>query len=569
MLSSLHIRGLGLIDEANLELGPGLVAITGETGAGKTMVVTGLGLLLGARADAGVVRVGADRAVVEGLFSGVDAVTPAVDALGGTVDDGELLASRQVSAAGRSRAFVGGAQVPVSSLAGVTGELATIHGQSEQVRLGTPERQREVLDRAAGPDHLRLIAGYEETFAERTRVLAELTDLRRREQERAREVDLLRLGLEEIAAAAPEPGEDEALRAESQRLQSADELRLLVDEALRALTGDPDADAGESGADALIVRAGRALARAARVDPGLAEGVEQLREVSRGLADAAGVVADYLSSLDADPARLEWVMERRAQLHQLTRKYGTTIDEVRAWAEESAARLATLEAGDTRVGELEDALERLDERVAELAGTISHEREITAARLGREVAAELSGLAMPRARLEFRLDPLRDPGPHGAERVTILFSANPGSQPAPLAKVASGGEMSRVRLALEVVVAREESEHTFVFDEVDAGVGGAVGLEIGRRLAALGGHGQVIVVTHLPQVAAFADRHLVVTKTSDEVTDSAIREVTGADREAELARMMTGLGDSASALAHAKDLLSTATKGRDDDRRRH
>ncbi len=560
MLSSLHIHGLGVIADASLDLSPGLVAITGETGAGKTMIVTGLGLLLGARADAGTVRAGFDRGLVEGRFTGVDAVASQVEDLGGEIDDGELLAARQVSAAGRSRAFLGGVQVPVGALSGVTGELATIHGQSEQVRLGSPERQREVLDRAGGEDHLALVTEYENLFAERTRVLADLADLRRAARDRAREVDLLRLGLDEIAAAAPQPGEDDELRAESQRLQSADELRLLMNEALQALTGveDPGGE-GAAGADALVVRAGRALASAARVDPRLTEVVDELREVSRGLADAAERAADLMASLDADPARLEWVMQRRADLHQLTRKYGSSVDEVLAWQEASAVRLADLESGDTRVEELEVEAARLDARVHEVAARVTAGREATAERIAAQVADELKGLAMPRARLEFRLEPLPEPGPHGAERVAIWFSANPGAQPAPLGKVASGGEMSRVRLALEVVVARDEAWHTFVFDEVDAGVGGAVGLEIGRRLAELGQRGQVIVVTHLAQVAAFADEHLVVRKADDgEVTNSHLTRVEGEDRLAELARMMAGLDTNQTALAHAGQLLAEA-----------
>ncbi|HEX2857856.1 MAG TPA: DNA repair protein RecN [Propionibacteriaceae bacterium] len=561
MLTGLRISALGVIDETSLELGPGLVAITGETGAGKTMVVSGLGLLLGGRADAGIVRRGAPRAVVEGRFTGAGRVAEAVSELGGVLEDddtdAELLVARQVTAQGRSRAFAGGVQVTVGALAEITGELATIHGQSEQVRLGTPERQREVLDRYCGPEHLDALAGYARDFARHRELIAERDTLRREAQARAREIDLLRFGLDEIAALEPRPGEDADLLAEANRLQAADELRALASEAVGALSGDSDGAIEVPGARDLVVRAGRALAAAARVDPAAGDLVRRLRETSQQLNDVAADAASYLADLDADPARLEAVMERRSALSALTRKYGDTVDEVLAWAETASLRLAGLEGSDDRIEELDAQVADLGDRLLEQAEVIGRRRAEAAERLARAVAAELAELAMPHARLVFDLQPLPELSSTGAERVALLFSANPGAEPAPLGRVASGGELSRVRLALEVVLADSDPGHCFVFDEVDAGVGGAVGLQIGRRLAALARRGQVIVVTHLAQVAAFADQHLVVAKASAEgVTNSGISEVSGEQRLSELARMMAGLETSETALAHARDLLA-------------
>lgn len=554
MLGELRIRNLGVIADALVEFAPGLTALTGETGAGKTMIVAGLGQLLGSRADAGVVRRGADKAVVEGRWHLDETAMERALELGGDADGEELLTVRQVSASGRSRALVGGAQTPVGVMAGLVGDWATIHGQSEQVRLGSPERQREVLDAYAAPEGL---AAYRCDFAEYRQVESELRDLREEALARAREIDVLRFGLDEIAAVDPQPGEDAALATEAQRLQAADDLRLLALQAQAALSGGEDAY-DEPGAVGLIGQARKLSEQLARLDEtalGLSERVAELNFLANDLAaDLSGYVAD----LPSDSLRLEAVTARRAELAGLTRKYGHDIAGVLAWAEEAAERLRRLEGSDERIAELTGRLEALDAALTRSAERISADRAAAAARLADEVRAELAALAMPHARLAFALTPA-ERNAHGADRVDLLFAANPGATPAPLSKVASGGELSRVRLALEVVLAREADRHTFVFDEVDAGVGGAVGLEIGRRLKRLAERSQVIVVTHLAQVAAFADRHLVVTKSSDgEVTSSDVVEVNGQARAAELARMMAGLGDSSAALDHAVDLLRVA-----------
>ena len=562
MIDELRITDLGVINEATISLDPGFTVVTGETGAGKTMIVTGIGLLLGERADPRAVRSGAERAKVEGRFRvGDDALTARVTAAGGELDDGagepELLVARHLTAAGRSRAYLGGAQVPAALCAEVTSDLITIHGQSEQVRLAASERQREILDRFAGPALAEDLERYRQQFAERRAAAAELTTLRDDAQARAREADLLTFGLTEIERVAPEPGEDVALAAEADRLQSADDLRLAATSALAALAGDDD-EAG--GALTGVVLARKALQ--GNTDPEVAELSGRLAEVSYALGDLAADLSRYLDRLDAEPGRLEWIAGRRSALQGLTRKYGATVDEVIAWSADAAARLARLESSDEQIEALTARVGVLDVELRRLADRISAARADAAEAFSARVLGELAALAMPHARLVFALTPV-ELGPHGADHVDLLFSANPGSEPRSLAKVASGGELSRVRLALEVVLAAGQGHRTLVFDEVDAGVGGRVAVEIGRRLAVLAQHAQVVVVTHLAQVAAFADRHYVVVKADDgQVTTSGVLAVAEEERAAELARMMAGLETTDSALAHAGELVELAASAR-------
>jgi len=565
MLTNLRIANLGVITEATLEPATGMTAVTGETGAGKTMIVTGLGFLLGARADTGLVRVGSHRMVVEGRFTGLDAVRERLDDLGAELDDeadeAELLVSRQVQETGRSRALLGGVQVPAGTLVDVVGELATIHGQSDQIRLGSPERQREVLDRAGGPAAFDVLQRYRVAYQKRRQVEAELDALVTNAQERSREQGMLIFGMDEIAAVDPQPGEDEKLAAQAHRLQAVDDLRLAAEQASHALSGSAEGDWDDPGALGLLGQTRKALDQVSSHDPTAAEMAQQAAEVLEQVGDLSVEVASYLAGLEADPRRLEAIASRRAQIQELTRKYGKTADEVIAWAENARQRLTQLQGGDERIVELVGQREQLTSELMGLAAQLSAQRRTTATRLADAVRGELAALAMPAATLRFQLTPLNELGPGGAESVQILFSANPGSELAPLAKAASGGELSRVRLALEVVLAGADRGHTFVFDEVDAGVGGAVGLEIGRRLARLAQTSQVIVVTHLAQVAVFADRQFVVSKSNDgQVTTADVSEVTGDARVAEVARMMGGLAESDAGLRHARDLLAEARR---------
>ena len=558
MIDELRITDLGVINDATLALDPGFTVVTGETGAGKTMIVTGISLLLGERADQRSVRSGADRAKVEGIFVVADPqLAGRVAEAGGELEDGELLVARHLTAAGRSRAYLGGAQVPAAVCADITSALITIHGQSEQVRLAGTDRQREILDRFAGDELADTLDRYRARFAERRTATAELTALREAALSRVREIDLLTFGLTEIERVAPEPGEDAALAAEATRLQSADDLRLAATTAIAALAGSDDETGG--------ALTGVVLARKALDGAGDAEADElsrRLAEVSYALGDVAADLSRYLDRLEAEPGRLEWIAGRRSALAGLARRYGSTVDDVLAWSGEAAGRLVTLESSDERIEALAARVVELDGELAELAAQISAVRRLAADQLGERVLAELAALAMPHARLVFALTPA-ELGPWGADHVELLFSANPGSEPRSLAKVASGGELSRVRLALEVVLAAGQQHQTLVFDEVDAGVGGRVAVEIGRRLAALARHSQVVVVTHLAQVAAFADRHYVVVKADDgQVTTSGVQLVAEAQRAAELARMMAGLETTDSALAHAGELVELAAGAR-------
>jgi len=578
MLEELRISSLGVIDSSTLELGPGLTVITGETGAGKTMIVTALGLLLGGRADAGAVRRGAKTARVEGV---VDArslpdFVAATDEAGGEAEDGRVLLARTVAAEGRSRAFAGGAAVPISTLGELAAPLVAVHGQSDQHRLLQPRAQREALDRFGGAEVDALLAGYREGYRRLGEVESELDEVRSNARERAREADLLRFGLDEIEAVSPASGEDDTLAVEETRLGFADTLRTAAEHAREALSSE------EGGPDALgATSAARRLLDGVREhDKEAAALADRLAELTYLLSDLAADVASYASAIDTDPARLAAVSERRAALTALTRKYGDTIDEVLAWSETSARRLLDLDGTDERIEALAHEREQLRRDLGAQAAALSEARTAAATRLAEEVTAELTLLSMPHARLSIEVrqhegtdgdgrEPLEVAGRRlrfgssGVDEVELLLAANTGSEPRPLGKGASGGELSRVMLALEVALAGTSPVPTFVFDEVDAGVGGAAAVEIGRRLAQLARTAQVLVVTHLPQVAAYADTHVAVEKASDgSVTTSGLTVLDDASRERELSRMLAGMAESDTALAHARELLEVARTAR-------
>jgi len=560
VIEEIRISSLGVIDSSVLELGPGLTVITGETGAGKTMVVTALGLLLGGRADTGAVRTGAKQARVEGVVSVGDLTSfaSAVEDAGGEVEDGSVVLARNVSAEGRSRAFVGGASVPVATLTEVAEPLVAVHGQSDQHRLLRASAQREAVDRFGGTVVARLLATYRDLYHQLDATSRELAEVTASARERAREADLLRFGLGEVEALAPEPGEDEALAAEEARLGFSDTLRSAAEQAREALSSE------DGGGDALATTsAARGFLDAVRDhDAEAGELADRLAEITYLVSDVAADVASYATRIDTDPTRLAAVSERRAALVGLTRKYGDSIDEVLAWAERSAARLLDLDSTDERIEVLTAERDRLASALAEAATALSVARTEAAGRLELSVTDELTLLAMPHARLQITVAPI-EPAAHGADDVQLLLAANTGSEARPLAKGASGGELSRVMLALEVSLAGTSPVPTFVFDEVDAGVGGAAAVEVGRRLAQLAKSAQVLVVTHLPQVAAYADRHVLVEKASDgSVTSSGLTVLDEEAREKELSRMLAGLADSDTALAHARELLDVAQSAR-------
>jgi DNA repair protein RecN (Recombination protein N) len=577
VLEEMRIRGLGVIDDATLELGAGLTVVTGETGAGKTMVITGLHLLFGGRADAGRVRATAGQALVEGrlrLAEGSPALARAVEAGAEPDDDGTFIVSRTVSEQGRSRAYLGGRAVPVGVLAELAEGLLAVHGQSDQMRLMRGSEQRGALDRYAGDPVAALVAQHRTAFARWQRLVVEHADRVARARELTQEADLLRHGLGEIAAVDPQPGEDVALGAEAARLSHADALRLAAQTAHDTLVGDPTEGEAAVDASALLGAARHALDGAAANDPALGGLSARLADVSYQLTDVAGELSSYLAGLEVDPARLAEVEQRRSELVRLVRKYADDVDGVLAWADEAGRRLSTLDTSEEALTRLAEERDEAAALVSDLAGRLSAARRDAAERFGTAVTAELAGLAMPHARVTAAVRP-RTPtagrpslpveganvgiGPDGADEVELLLRAHSDAPALPLAKGASGGELSRVMLAVEVVFAGSDPVPVMVFDEVDAGVGGRAAVEVGRRLARLARDHQVLVVTHLPQVAAYADGHLVVDKAGERgVTRSDVRTVEKTDRVRELSRMLAG--DMVDGTAHAEELLAAAER---------
>lgn len=569
MLADITIENLGVIPSATAELSEGLTVLTGETGAGKTMVVTGLRLLAGGRAEASRVRNGARQAVVEGRFltdqlpgevAGRAGAT--VAAAGGAADEnGEFIASRTVNATGRSRAHLGGRSVPAATLGEFTAELLTIHGQNDQLRLLAPGQQLAALDRfdpAIGP----LL----ETYRTAWRTWRALTkDLRQRTESRrelAQELDRLEFALNEIDQVSPEPGEDGELIGRIRRLQDVDTLREEAATALGAIDG-PETFGGyaeDEPASTLLGRAESALVGSS--DPALREMGEKLSEITSLLGDISVELGSYLSDLPADPDQLEELLQRQQQLKMLTRKYAPDIDGVLVWRDKARQRLERIDISPGALEELKEQVAAAERALRSAARTLSRNREQAARRLGEQVTGELHGLAMPKARIEVAVRPV-EPGRDGADDVELLLAPNPATTALPLAAAASGGELSRVMLALEVILSAGSQGATLVFDEVDAGVGGRAAVEIGRRLARLAARNQVIVVTHLPQVAAYADTHLHVAKNvGDETVTSGVLTLTGEQRVEELARMLAGLDDTATGRAHAAELLERAHRER-------
>lgn len=571
MIETISIENLGVIAQAELPLGPGLTALTGETGAGKTMVLTSLKLLLGSKADPAIVRAGTQRCVVEGAFAleeDAKCIQIAQEA-GCEIEDDLLLASRVVPATGRSRAHLGGRAVPASVLGQVGSRLVSIHGQADQLRLRTAAAQRRALDAVGGSEHEQLCRQYSSCYRAWNQARQDLETWREQALAREGEIAGLRHALEQLEALDPKPGEDQALAEEASRLENLDLLRSGAAEAANAISGDELND-DVANVIALVSVASRSLENAADHDPRLAALMPRLNEVAALTSDLAMELTDYLADLDADPDRLAWVHERREQLRRGCLEIGglgqvfANVDELLAFGQHSAARLAQLDGPLDREAELAAEVERTGKELKTVAKRLSQARTKLAKLLSQQVSAELEGLMMRGAKLQVRLDPLEQPGPTGMEEVELLLRAHPGAAALPLEKGASGGELSRIMLALEVVLAQHTAtkRHTFVFDEIDAGVGGRAAVEIGRRLAALARHHQVIVVTHLAQVAAWAQTQLVVVKqvgqASNEATTTAVETVEGPERVRELARMLSGQSDSQTALRHAEELLEQA-----------
>ncbi|MCU1514348.1 MAG: recN [Microbacteriaceae bacterium] len=560
MIEEISIRNLGVIGEARLPLGPGFTAITGETGAGKTMVVTALGLLLGDRSDGSVLRIGSGSAVVEGHWQ-IDSTGPVAERVrdaGGDMDGNELILGRSISQEGRSRAVVGGRTAPVGVLNEIGQQLVVVHGQSDQVRLRSATAQREALDRFAGSDVTGLLGDYQATYRRWQSNQGELDVLVAERDRRSREADDLRVAMAEIEAASLRRGEDRELAERAERLTNLEDLRLAAAQASELLSSQSIDESRD--AIGLLETAKRQVERVSDHDAALAPIVEAIANASYVVTDVASQLSGYLAGLDNDSGReLETVQERRAELGALARKYGPSLDEVIDYLDSGSARLLELDQDSDRIDGLRGEVEADRAKVIELAGRLSEVRRGYAIRLSERVTAELSALAMANARVSVDVTDRQEYTLTGKDAVSILLSPHQGAEPRPLGRGASGGELSRIMLAIEVVIAGSDPVPTFIFDEVDAGVGGASAIEIGRRLARLSRTAQVIVVTHLAQVAAFATNHLSVVKDSaGEVTASSVRQLHGDDRIAEMARLLSGLPDSESGLVHARELIETA-----------
>lgn len=562
MIEEIHIRDLGIITDARLPLEPGFSVLTGETGAGKTMVVTALGMLLGARSDASSVRNGAKNALAEAVIRlprGHRALALAEEA-GGTTEEideqsSELLLARTVNASGRSRAHVGGCSAPIGTLAQIGQSLVAVHGQSDQLRLKSPAEQRQSLDLYAGEELASLLEKYRENYERYRAAAAELKEVRENSRARALEAQSLQGALEEIAAVNPRAGEEDELKAEMMKLMNVEALRIASATALTALSGSEYSSGEEANVMGLLDAARSALQGQASADEELAALEARVNELMILTTDIASDLSSYAASLDVEgPERLAQVQTRRAQLATLMHKYGADIAEVLEWAEESRARLDTLVDDPQRQETLETELVQLRKVLGEQAEELTNLRRAAAQKLADAVSEELTALAMPNASLVVEVAEAEKFSVHGRDTVTFMLAPHRTAVPRPLGKGASGGELSRVMLALEVVLAEVDPVPTFIFDEVDSGVGGKAAIEIGRRLAMLARHVQVLVVTHLPQVAAFADQHILVLK-NDDASLSKVQVLTEEERVVELARMLSGHDQSESAREHARELL--------------
>ena len=552
MIENLSIRSLGVISSAQLELTKGFTAITGETGAGKTMLLTGLGLLLGERADSSVVRSGEKQLVVEGRIISADKNLHArLEDLGAEVEAGEILINRIVSSDGRSKAAIGGISVPVSVLNSVAQELVAVHGQSEQIRLRSLAKQRDALDAFGGEKLLQALSAYSQVFQQYKELQQRLERLRSSSEQDAFKIERLKEQIAELQRIAPVEGELQEVSGQLERLSNVESLRLAASEVYEIVAGE------ELDVRSQLGRAKRTLESSS--DPKLRDLAQQIADATAVVNEIALDISSYLTDLDADPQTLDALQRRKAELTALERKYGSTSDELSQLLPSLQAELLDLDSSDEQLEKLEIQLAATESHLAKAAGQLSELRISAAEKLAKSVSEELAKLAMADAKLSISVSPSGEFDSFGADRVEFLLMNHAGSEPRPLSKGASGGELSRIMLAIELVLAGKQPLPTMIFDEVDAGVGGAAAVELGRRLKKLADSTQVIVVTHLPQVAAFADQQIQIFKDqSGGVSASSVRVLRSEERVKELARMLSGSSDSEVALSHAKELLSQA-----------
>ena len=557
-LEEISIRGLGVIESSNIEFKPGLTVLTGETGAGKTMVLTALGLVLGSKSDSDLVRAGQERAVISGKFAVPKDIAALIIEGGGEIDDGSVVITRTVSTEGKSRVLVGGAVSSTAAVNQFAQSLVEIHAQSSSSKLNKPAVSRELLDRFAGIE----LSQYQNIFDQYKQMIDRIADLQSQLSQRDKEMALLSEFAAEFAKLAPKSGELSQIENEIAKLGSVEQLNQAVTATLNLLADD------EISAINLLQQMRKTLDQVAGKDSELDQITERFTETLLNLSDVGSDLTSYLSNLEADPNRFASLQERKASLNSLLKRYGKGSERDAAFeqliidGQNAKAKMADLSGGDERVRELEKEAEKLFDQLKTGALAISKDRKVSADKLAKLVTAEINNLAMPNAKfvIEQKVADSSNPKNYtatGLDEIAILFAAHVGASPLSLSKVASGGELSRVMLALEVVIAEAEPIGTYIFDEVDAGVGGKAAVEVGRRLAKLAKSAQVIVITHLPQVAVWADNHLVVKKNeSGLVTQSDVIEMSGDARKVEIARMLSGQEDSKTAQEHATELLA-------------
>ncbi|MBN2577296.1 MAG: DNA repair protein RecN [Deltaproteobacteria bacterium] len=555
MLTHLRVSGFALIDEVELSLGPGLTVITGETGAGKSILVGALGLLRGGRASADLIRGGSDEAKVEGIFE----VEPDSEAHQALLADGRVLREglvvrRVIARAGRGRIHLGGGLATAADLAASVGRLCDITSQHDQQLLMDPESQLAILDAFAG--NQALLDEAKQAFGALTEARAALAAFDADARARSEREDLLRFQLAELEQAGVRPGEDEALRVERERCKGAEKFLAACTRGEEALYSGEDAAAGR------IASVAREIAALAALDPTLAPVVETLQAARAQVEDAAASLSRYAGRLRFEPERLAEIEERLFLVGRLARKHGGTIEAALRRQEEMARELAELGSFEEGLAARRKAVARAEARMDDVARQLGDKRRKAARTLGKRIDETLGDLGLPGARMPIAVEEREAAGCKGRDRVRFLFAPNPGEDPRSLDRIASGGELSRVMLAVAQALAREGEATTYVFDEVDAGVGGGTAEVIGRKLAAVAKHKQVLVVTHLPQIAAFADHHVKVTKASVKGrTTVRVAQLSPEERRDEMARMLGGTTKTAQAVAHAEEMLRRSRNG--------
>lgn len=559
MLEEINIKDLGIIREATLTFTPGLTTITGETGAGKTMVLSALALLLGKRSEASMIRAESAFTSVEGcwLVPTASPVNELVDNVGGIMEDGRLYINRTVHRDGKSKAVVGGKTTPAALLGDIGDNLVNIHGQSDQIKLKSAAVQREALDRYAGTTLQNILTRYRAAHNVWTEATRQLEELRSNRAALEAEHTLLTQVIADIEKVDPQPGEDDMLKTTADRLANIDTIRSNVTEAANRISYD-----GFDSTDALthIHEAVRLLQHIAEYDPAITGMIALAENAQAVLSELNSELTAYLSTVDTDSlSELDGIHDRIAALTALKRNYGPALEDVLTRYEQAAKRVLEIDPSGEHITHLEETVQQAHTEMVALAAELTQARTEAGTALSAAVNAELAGLAMGNARFIVQVAEANTYTRHGHDDIAFLLAAHAGAEPRPLGKGASGGELSRIMLAIEVVLADPDSTPTFIFDEVDSGVGGATAIEIGKRLASLAQRAQVIVVTHLPQVAAFADNHLRVLKTSGEdYVNTDVTQLSTDDRVTELARMLSGMADSDSAQQHAREMLEHA-----------